>query len=198
MNVMDKGFIKRILLITGITLGVYLIFRYLLPLVVPFIFAALLARCLYPVAIRLNSIFKIPYKISVAVTVILFTAILCALTAGVLYFAFKQARFFVSNYPSYRNGILSYVENICGFFEDYFGITKGKIYEMLQFGTDYLGENWFEKILPFVTERAWGICSLVVSVIIVFVFFLIGTALIMSEYSIIKSDFNHSYIFKKM
>lgn len=65
-------------------------------------------------------------------------------------------------------------------------------------GADYLGENWNEKILPFVTDKAWSVCQGILSVFIIFLFFLVGTWLIMEEYSAISKEIKNSDIYKRI
>ena len=50
---------KKLLLILGITAGVYIFFKYLLPLVIPFLFALILSRIMSPAVKWLQKKYKI-------------------------------------------------------------------------------------------------------------------------------------------
>ena len=50
---------KKILLITGITIGVYIFLKYLLPLVIPFLLAVILSKWILPIVKWLKKYYKI-------------------------------------------------------------------------------------------------------------------------------------------
>lgn len=60
----------------GITLGVYAFFKWILPLVIPFLIALLLAKWLHPLADRLHKKRKIPKGITSILSVLLALAVL--------------------------------------------------------------------------------------------------------------------------
>ena len=55
---MEEG--KKILTVTGITVAVYFVYRYLLPYVVPFLVAYMLVHLLNPVTEAIRK--KLPWK----------------------------------------------------------------------------------------------------------------------------------------
>ncbi len=198
MNIFDKDLSKRLLCLLGIAIGVYLMFRYLLPLVIPFIFSALVAKWLYPLTNKINEKLKIPYKLAVVIVVLTVSAILLLITGGLCVVVAGQFKRLAYNMPFIQTEINSSVEYICKCCDNMLGVSSGKVYGLLQLGTDYLGENWGEKILPFVTERAWNMCIAMVSGFVVFLFFLVGTGLIMEDYDKVREECRKSFIIKKI
>ncbi len=194
----DGIFIRKAAYFIGIALAVYILFRYMLPLVVPFIFSAIISMWLYPLVDKITRKVRIPYKLTVVITVLLFSLLLLAGVSGIGVAIFNQLRRLVSNMPFIQSEFDTCVRQICRGCDDWFGVGGGKAYSMYLLGVDYLGENWNEKILPFVTDKAWSVCRGAVSVFIIFLFFLVGTWLIMEEYTSLKKDIKDSDVYGRI
>lgn len=88
--------------IAGITLAVYAMLRYLLPLVLPFLIALLLAKLLHPLVEKLHKKTKIKESLLSALVLLLFLALL----GWALWFVGKnlaiQIQGLVANMPLYH------------------------------------------------------------------------------------------------
>lgn len=113
---------KRRLMILGILAGVFLGYRYLLPVVFPFLAAWILAAWIYPAAVKIEK--KLKIKRTVAGSVVL-TGIF-ALAGGLLYWGaaeiFSQIKSAVSQYSAWEAQLGGFVENCCQMLEDFTGI----------------------------------------------------------------------------
>lgn len=178
----NRELLERIAYIGGILIFVYLIFRFLLPLVLPFLLAYIVSGLLVPIVRKLNNRFRVPNKIGTLIILILVIGILTALIIWLAVSLSEQIRSLVSNMPIIRNEFDRGVKNMCCHCEGWLGMKSGSMYEMIELGVDYLGDNYLNRIMPFVTEKAWGVCVKVVSGMFVFMFFILGTWMIMGEY----------------
>lgn len=194
----ERIFFKKILCFFGIAFAVYIIIRYMMPLVVPFIFSTFLSMWLYPVVDKITKKTHFPYKLTVIITVLLLASLLFFGISGIGIAVFNQVKRFTSNMPFIQSEFDVCVRKICKGCDEWLGISGGKAYSFFLLGADYLGENWNEKILPFVTDKAWSVCQGILSVFIIFLFFLVGTWLIMEEYSAISKEIKNSDIYKRI
>lgn len=193
----DRELIRRIKYLTGITLGVYLILRYLLPLVIPFLMAVVLAIIIHPVAVFIYRKIKIPYKIASVILVFLVGTAFVVSVGAIVYYGFLQIKDLMSNYPFMREKIIGDTKQFCSVCDEWFGMKGGQMYATLVNVTEYINDNYTEKIMPVVTERAWNICILCGKGMIVFLFFIIGTILVMEQYRDIVNDCKRSFLVKR-
>lgn len=193
----DKLLLKRIIYLMGITLGVYLIFKYLLPLVIPFLLAAVLAGFLYPIAIYIKKKIKIPYKIGSIILVLLFVSIITVVLGVIIYYIFIQAKSLAVNYPFIKARVIDEATRICYCCDEWLGIKGGKIYSIIISVSEYVGDNWSDKIMPVITQRIWGVCLGTGKMMIIILFIFIATALIMEDYKNVLSDYKNSFIVKR-
>lgn len=193
MNI-DKLLVKRILCLTGITIGVYLIFKYLLPLVIPFLLAAILAELLYPAAIFIKKKIKIPYKAGSIILVLLFVSVITVILGIIIYYIVIQAKGLAVNYPFIKARIVNEATRLCYCCDEWLGIKGGKIYSIIMSVSEYVGNNWSDKIMPVLTQRVWGVCLGTGRMMVVLLFFIIATALIMEDYKNVLSDYRNSFL----
>ncbi len=193
----DRVFLKKLLGLTGITIAVYLILRYLLPLVIPFIFSIILSRWLYPFVKKISSKLRLPYKFVVIITVFIICVLIFTALGSLCVLLLEQVKQLAANMPFIKAEASEGIQRICRCCDKWLGIDGGKAYDMFLMGTDYIGTNWNEKILPFITKEAWNICRYFISAIVVFLFFLVGTWLMMEEYSELRSEAKKSGILMK-
>lgn len=190
----DRVFLKKLLCLTGITIAVYLLFRYLLPLVIPFIFSIILSKWIYPYVRKISDKLRIPYKCVVVITVFIICVLIFAAAGSLCILVLGQIKQLVANVPFIRTEAAEGIQRICTCCDRWLGIDGGKAYSIFLSGTDYIGANWNEKILPFITKEAWNMCRCVISTVVVFLFFLVGAWLIMEDYSEIRDDAKSSDI----
>lgn len=117
---------KRRGMIAGIAVGVYLGYRYLLPAVLPFLTAWILAVWLYPISMKIEKKTKI--KKTITGTVLL--AVLCGIAGFLLYKGvlelFSQIKTAVSHYQVLQEWCAVLLDRCCGTLEEITGIQAAK------------------------------------------------------------------------
>lgn len=92
----------RILIITGVTLAVYLSFLYLLPLVYPFLLSYLFMRMLFPFVRFLRRRWHFPGWLAYTSALTLFFSTVLGGVFLLVWQLWKQFRLFLTNFPVYR------------------------------------------------------------------------------------------------
>lgn len=122
---------KTILRLIGITIGVYLTFRYLLPVVIPFLLGAALAVFLRKPYLWLCKRAKLPK--SVAATFV--TVLLTALLGGVCFFLVREIIYqggnLIQNIPGYADAANVWVREFCEACERKFKLEDGEVFDWL-------------------------------------------------------------------
>ena len=124
---------RHILIIFAVTAAVYLSFRYLLPLFLPFIFAFFLAWLLTPFVKFMSRKLRFPVMFS-SITGIL---IVMGIISCVLFFlgkiAWVQLVRLSEHFPEYETAVLNEVENLCskadGILGREIGTSRNMIFE---------------------------------------------------------------------
>ena len=132
----------------GVTAGVYLAFRYALPLFAPFVAAYLLAGAVRPVVIFLKRRLHIPASVGAVTVILLFVG---ALGTGVFFLGkllTEQVVRFVENYGSYRETTLAAAERFCSRVDGWFSLKTGTAEELMHRGLTGLGETVNTEVLP--------------------------------------------------
>ncbi len=181
MNKQTKQAKRELFVVTLTILGVYLTFKYLLPLVMPFLFAYLFARILLPVVRRLNKSLKFPYLVSTIVVVLLFFVI----AAIVLYFAsrflFNQIADILQNIPIYQEAFTDILIEVCDACDHNFRLDHGSVYHLLEGNVNEVWAFVCGTIMPMMTEQTfnmfWGFIG---AISIVFVFIVAVVCIILS------------------
>lgn len=127
MKACGKGALKLrdIVPVVLITLGVYLGFRYLLPLILPFIFAYFLAWIIRPVVDLLNKKLKIPRIIGGTLSLLLLVGVFGAALGMLIRILIKEAIAMIRNLPVYLNAITGKLDAICKHCDELMGIDSG-------------------------------------------------------------------------
>ena len=150
--------------------AVYLGFRYLLPLFIPFIFAYFIAWILRPFAAILHRYLHIPLMVGGAVGLLI---LLVGAGSGIYFLGqmfINQLSEFFKNFPIYQEYLQTQVEGICCGCDRFFRLPEGTIFETFSAGMESVGIQIREKFLPAMTRRtlkfAAGIAVAVGTIII--------------------------------
>ncbi len=181
-------FLKRIICLFGTTFIVYIILKYMLPLVVPFIFAIIAAACIFPIVKILSKKIKLPYKSIVILTVMAILAVVLFCGGGIVYILIYQGRRLFANMPFIQTEINTVVSDICSRCDNMLGTDSGGVYRMI--------ENMGEKVLPVVTDTAINVCSNLISGSFSFLFFIIATWLVTEEYTELMEEYRSTFLYK--
>lgn len=172
---------KKLLGLTVIVAVVYLGFRYLLPLFLPFLIAVVIARCLRrPVRFFWKKL-RVKPAISGAILIVLFLMVVGGGVAYLIRILLSQFAMLVENYDSYRSEWQGYVEDICRYCDSVLRMERGRTFSLLNDGLDGIMLFFREELFSFVTRHslkaAVSVTELVVNLIVIFV----STLLILSE-----------------
>lgn len=177
---------KRALYIIGITAGVYLVFRYLLPLVIPFLIAYLGAGIMSPAVNFLEK--KLRMKRSIAVVLVGMAFFVFLGTVG-LWLARKllaeigNLTYGLGNLEIFLNRKL---HDICGEVEMNFGLQQGTIYLAAATGMTRIIDTVEEKAMPFVMSSSLPIVKALFEGIAVVFITLVSMLMICRDYDMLE------------
>ena len=164
---------KKLIYLVIIVGAVYLGFRYLLPLFLPFLLAYFFAAVLQkPVRFLFTRL-----RVSPAIGGAFLLAVCLVVAGGGIAYAIKlllgQFVNFVGNYDSYVAEWDEYMEAACRYFDAAFRLPKGKAFTILSDGLDGIALFFREELVPFLTRNsikaAVSITELAASVVVIFV-----------------------------
>ena len=164
---------KKLIKLAVIAGVVYLGFRYLLPLFLPFVLAYSIAVILRKPVRFLWCRLKIKPAVGGAFLLVLF---LFGAGGGIVYavkILLQQFAEFVGNYDVYAMEWDGYFERICFYFDSLFHLEEGKTFSALSDNLERIVLFFREELIPFLTRNsvkaAVSVTELVASVIVVFV-----------------------------
>ena len=160
----------RLTIIVGI---VYLGFRFLLPVFLPFVLA-------YGVAVILRKPVHFLWKklhikpvFGGAILLILFLVVAGGSIAYMVKLLLQQFAEFVGNYDAYAAEVDGYAETVCGRLDGWFRLDTGRSFYILSDGVDGILLFFKEELVPFLTRNsvkaAVSVTELVAAIIIIFV-----------------------------
>lgn len=172
---------KRIAWMAGITAVVYFAFRFLLPLVWPFIFALLAAGILRPAVHFMTT----RLRFSVTIAGLLCTAALVLVLGGAGYLVGRllvtQASQLVTNLDTYLTQLETGVERVCCMVEDSLALERGVVLRTIMDGVNHMSSQIGEGIFAGVREHTWDVIRFVAKLVTVLFVFLIATVLMLKE-----------------
>lgn len=187
---------KWILTIIGIALGVYLCFRFILPLIFPFVIAYFLAWIIRPVTEFLYRRFRVSRMIGGTITLLILIAVVGSGLCLLIHTLLKQAVAFIKNIPVYIELITDKLDVICRDCDRLFGFTDGTA---RMFVDDNLKQTMIElkaKIMPGITERTISITIGMVGMIGILLIVLVATLLIVKDLPGFKKKYEKYEIYQ--
>lgn len=193
---MNRSEYRQLFFLIGTIGAVYLSFRYILPLVVPFIFSYLLAKLVYPIAVKLKKKFRISGGISGSLLVGGITALMGFLFFIIVQQLFDQTRCVIRDVPRYQQILLTEIDGLCDRCDRMFGLQTGSsngfIYAHLSRGI----EQFKSDIGPiFSTETIQGIAKIFGACWILFLI-LLGAYFIIKDMEDLKIIFEESIFYR--
>ncbi len=172
--------------IAGITLAVYAMLRYLLPLVLPFLIALLLAKLLHPLVEKLHKKTKIKESLLSALVLLLFLALL----GWALWFVGKnlaiQIQGLVANMPLYHEKAGMFWNDCCSRVEDWTGIRAGTLNGKVMENAPRLWENVIGTLLPALMSNSFSWVRGIFVLVGICVVVGISTLLMLKDYGHMK------------
>ncbi|MDW2798681.1 sporulation integral membrane protein YtvI [Clostridium boliviensis] len=193
--------LKKTILILGVTGAVYLSFRFLLPLVIPFLIAYVFALSLRPSALWVErktrftykkKVISIPLALIGGVEILLFMIVL----GVILYFGgrklFMEARLLLKNLPQILDGMNSWMMDNCSFVERFLKLPDGYMVDVV---SDIItgGEAAVKsRAMPFLMSNSMTILKRAIQFTVIVVILLIATVLSLQEMDDIRSRRDNS------
>lgn len=193
--------LKKTLLILGVTGAVYLSFRYLLPLVIPFLIAYVFALSLRPSALWIENKTRFTIKgkvISIPLAVIGGIEIIIFLIAfGTLLYVggrklFFEAQLLLQNLPTILEGIDRWLMDNCSIAEHFLKLPDGYLIEAVR---DILSGGQAaikSRLMPFLMLNSMTIVKWVVGATVIIVILFIATILTLQEMDDIRQRRDNS------
>lgn len=193
---MERSEFKQFVFLIGTVGAVYLSFRYLLPLVVPFIFSYFIAKLMYPAAVKLKKRFHISGGISGSLLVGGITCSLGLLIFGIIQILFGQMKNFVRNLPRYQQIAMIELNDICERCDSMFGLKSGSFNGFVSTHLLKEAEEAKEEMLSlFSTETIQSIIKIFGAFWIIFLV-LLGAYFIIKDMEDLKIIFEESIFYK--
>ncbi len=138
----------------AVTAGVYLAFRYALPLFAPFVAAYLLAGTVRPVVLFLRRKCHIPAGVGATGSLLVLVG---TLFCGIFFLGkllIEQVVRFVENYGGYRDAAMGAATRFCSRVDGWFSLSSGTAEGLMQTGIARIGETVNEEMLPALSKRS--------------------------------------------
>ena len=183
---------KKILILAGTVILVYLGMKYLLPLFVPFIFAYFFAWVLRPIVSFLHRKLRVPLVVggSLGVIVLLLAFSLLLFYLGRV--VFNQLLLLVKNIPVYEQIITKQIDGICKAWDRMLRLENGTVNTFVDRGIDQIVTYIQNDMLPRLTEQTIKILISVVGFFAILLIVLIATILFVKDMEEYKAGLRKS------
>lgn len=204
----DKEKVKRIVRITGVTLAVYGIFRYLLPLVMPFLFACVAAVLLKPSACWISDKLQVRWRgkqVGIgagAVGIVELGIVFLVLGLGVYMGSrklYREMSLLSERYPYWVEKLDVCLTGVCHKAEQSFGFKEQSMVRLMQDMILHFVETMKQGVMPYLMGNSLLMAKYLIGCCIMAVLFAIGVMLFIQELDewkerIKKSTFQQEFI----
>lgn len=173
--------LKWLLTIFLIAVSVYLGFKYLLPLLLPFVAAYFLAWIIRPVTELLYKKLKIPRIIGGSLSLLLLLAVFGTGLFMLINILIKQAIAFIKNLPVYINDVSGKLDALCGYGDGIFGMEDGTLMKLVEDNLAQTVNKVKSNLMPELTERTISITVMTVGFIGILLIVFVSTVLIVKD-----------------
>jgi len=137
--------------IVGVSVGVYIVFKYMIPIVTPFILAYAICQLLYPLAEKINRHTKIPIGIAGIILVLLLAVFVVIVLVYSLNYLMHQIDTMFQNREAILIWIEELFEKVCSFISGFIGsepsIVEDYLADLMVQLQDGLGEKVFNFLI---------------------------------------------------
>lgn len=186
---MAKNKWKRIFFLFGIMLLIYICFRYLLPVLLPFLIAWLLAATLHRPVRWLNKRFRIPIPISTMFGILF---LLAAVGTGVFFLLrtlLNQLIALIRQFPGYQTALFTHYQNFCIGCDRFLRLQAGESKLFLDAQLEQLLRSIQTTVLPSLTEQSLRIALGTIEAFAMIVIILVVTVLLTKDYDEYRERF---------
>ena len=172
---------KKYYILTLAAFAIFLIFRYLLPLVFPFVLALCFARISLPGIRYLHERCRWNYKLSVTLVVLAMYAVIAAFVLYIGCSALQQAGDMLRRLPVYRQYLWNVTDKVCCGVDNAFDLAEGESMRFMESQSDSLFCWARSDLLPGLTKYACVTVQSVCGVLIAAFMCILATFLILYE-----------------
>lgn len=192
----EKEGVKKLILLTGVTLAVYVFMRYILPMVIPFLLGALLAMTLNPLV---EKIVKKTGRGRGMISMLIVLAVL-AVVGMICFFvgrtACLQLASLVKNAEAIEGGVRDIWCECCERIESMLGVRLGEAEQLFANMQNRMKSGFRSGTLPYLLKNSVSYAKVVFSMIGVALVSIISGLLILSDYPNITAAIHRSGIGK--
>lgn len=165
--------LKKLLIIIGTVLAVYFGMKYVLPLIVPFLFAYFIAWMLRPFVGFLNRKFHLPLVIGGTIGVLLLLSILGTVVFWIGRILINQLVLLLRNIPVYGQFLTIKLDRVCDLGEKMLRLEKGSMREVVDENIQSMISYVQSDVLPQMTQQTikvvFSLAGLLGLILIVFI-----------------------------
>ena len=177
---------KEYVMLLLVILGVYIGFKYISPLITPFLFAFAIVAFFYPMLVKLQR--KLHIKKGFLTAGILF--LLCT-TLGIgiwslVVFIFHRLSDILGQMDIFEEKFCLFIGGCCDGLEQRFGLNGDGIETFILDNVNVFIENFEVQIVPKLMNRSWDYVKDIVGVVGFLVIMIIGAVLLAKDYGVIK------------
>lgn len=188
---------KKPILLIVITVSVYLCFRYLLTLILPFIFAYFLAWIIHPVTEAMYRRFKLPRIIGGTIALLLLFAVFGTSFCMLINILIRQTITLIKNLPVYIDLLSVRLDIICGWCDRVFELDCGTIRAFVDENM-VQGVNKLSTVLvPKLTQHTIQIAVWFMGFLGILLIVLVAAVLIVKDRSELQDKLGKSRIYLK-
>lgn len=182
----------------GIILFVYIVFRYILPLIVPFLLAAGIAAVILPMVSFLKRTYHLPKIFGCVITL----GGVLGITGCIAFFLIKnfffQLRYLLQRFPIYEQMAYGQIHGVCCMCDRFFGLEVGSIERLIFHGINGMLANVQTKLIPVVTKQAWHVIWKGAIFFGNLLFLFIAVILFVQEADKIKQFYQKNYFYQEL
>lgn len=180
--------VKKVLEMAGITLAVYLVFRYLLPYVIPFLIAYILVHSLNPLTKKIQK--KLPWKkeVIVAVLMILFLAAFAVLFCWLSCLLTEQIRNVAVHFDAYYNSFCGWIDGCCQMAEHHLGVEVEDVKAFVYSGLEKTTEQIRLYVVPEVLNHSMRYLKKLFDLGLFLLMMFLAVILLMKDYDRMKAQ----------
>jgi sporulation integral membrane protein YtvI len=179
-----------------ISIGVYLSFRYLLGLILPFLIAYFLAWIIRPVTETLYRRLRLPRILGGSLSLFLLFAVFGTGICLLINILIKQAIAFIRNLPVYLNMVANKLDRICQGCDELFGLEEGAMRTMVDDNLRQAMNRVKNNLMPQVTERTISITVGIIAFIGVLLIIFVSAVLIVKELPSFQEKYSEHSLYK--
>lgn len=183
----ERENVKKTILLAGVTLAVYLMMRFVLPIVIPFLFGALLAMMLHPIvqkAVEKTGKGRSLISMLIVLVVLAVVGMICFFVGRT---ACMQLAALIKNAESIEGGVRDIWCDCCARIERSLGVSLGEAEQLFVRMQNKVKSGFQTSTLPYLLKNSMLYAKAVFSIMGVALVSVISGMLILTDYPVIAN-----------